>query len=280
MKYRLICSDVDGTLINSDEIIPEENLSAIRRLKSEGCYFAITSGRFLNAVRQMSEHFKITPYKVCSNGAVVADEDGNVLQAVAIPLDIAKQLYKVGEDNNCLMGYNTLSCAVYNRRNNMEDELYKRADELYEGYDASTGKHTIDVKYQEGYSVPFQFGDAYKISLWANDQSSYERITEELNNFSGISVTSAMQWNLEITAKNVTKWFGVQSLMKLLNITKEEVVCIGDSMNDEAMVNGAGLGVCMGNGNPKLKQEADYITDTNYNSGVAAVINKCLNNEL
>ena len=97
MKYRLICSDVDGTLIDGNEQITEENLQAIRQLKEKGIYFAISSGRMMNSVKLLSEHYGIASYKVCSNGAVVVDERGEILQAIPVPMEVATRLYEIGK---------------------------------------------------------------------------------------------------------------------------------------------------------------------------------------
>lgn len=280
MKYRLICSDVDGTLIDGNEQITEENLQAIRQLKEKGIYFAISSGRMMNSVKLLSEHYGIASYKVCSNGAVVVDERGEILQAIPVPMEVATRLYEIGKENDCIMGYNTLTEIVYNCQHHMEGSLYKRADYLYDGYDRETGEHFIKILCEEGYQVPDQHGVAYKISLWPRTQEHFERATEEIGKISGICVTSAWKWNFEITADSISKWSGIQFLMKHLHIDREEVICIGDSMNDEAMVTGAGLGVCMENGHPDLKKKADYITGSNRKSGVASVIRKCLAEEL
>ncbi len=280
MKYRLICSDVDGTLIDENEQITEENLQAIRQLKQKGIYFAISSGRMMNSVKLLSEHYGITSYKVCSNGAVVVDECGEILQAIPVPMEVATRLYEIGKENDCIMGYNTLTEIVYNRQHHMEDSLYKRADYLYGGYDQETGEHYIKILCQEGYQVPDQHGVAYKISLWPRSQEHFDRVTEEIGKIPGICVTSAMKWHFEITAGNISKWSGIRFLMDYLHINREEVICIGDSMNDEAMVTGAGLGVCMENGHPDLKKKADYITGSHRESGVASVIWKCLDQEL
>ena len=72
---------------------------------------------------------------------------------------------------------------------------------------------------------------------------------------------------------SVSKGNAVAYLADMLNITQEEVMCIGDSENDLSMINYAGIGVAMGNGLDMVKEAADFVTDTNDNSGVAKAIN-------
>ena len=280
MKYRLICSDVDGTLIDENDQITEENLRAISHLQQEGIFFAISSGRMMKSVQLMVRYYNLASYIVCSNGAVVADKSGKVLQAIPISRNVVQRLYEIGEELNCIMGYNTMTEIVYNHLNRMEDSMYRREDYLYDGYNRQTGEHYVRILYQDGYQVPDQYGDVYKVALWANSQEQYEQLTEKIKSIQGICVTSAMKWHFEITAENVSKWSGIQFLMHYLQLSREEVVCIGDSMNDEAMVVGAGLGIGMGNGNPELLKKADYITHSNRDSGVAVAIEKCLCGEL
>lgn len=280
MKYRLICSDVDGTLVNENEQVTEENLRAISHLQQKGIYFAISTGRMMKCVQLLAQYYGIPSYKVCSNGAIVADESGKVLQAIPIPRDVAQKLYEIGEELHCIMGYNTMSEIVYNHINRMEDSMYRRSDYLYDGYNRQTGEHYVRILLQKGYQVPDQYGDSYKIALWADSQEQYDQLAEKIKSIQGICVTSAMKWHFEITSENVSKWSGIQFLMHHLQLDREEVVCIGDSMNDEAMVVGAGMGIGMGNGNPELLKKADYITRSNRESGVAYAIEKCLRGEL
>ena len=72
----------------------------------------------------------------------------------------------------------------------------------------------------------------------------------------------------------MSKGNSVKILSNYLSINIDDVICIGDNENDIEMVKYAGLGVAMGNGVDSLKEVADYVTDTNINSGVANVINK------
>ena len=73
----------------------------------------------------------------------------------------------------------------------------------------------------------------------------------------------------EISMQNVDKWFALEFLMDKLNINKEEVITIGDNVNDREMIKNAGFGVVMGGSTPKVVEVADYVTDDNNNEGVA-----------
>lgn len=68
-------------------------------------------------------------------------------------------------------------------------------------------------------------------------------------------------------------------LAAFYNIKQDEVICIGDNENDLSMIKCAGIGIAMGNAEDSIKQIADYVTDTNNNSGVAKAIDKFIFNE-
>ena len=78
----------------------------------------------------------------------------------------------------------------------------------------------------------------------------------------------------EITNENVNKWSAIEFLLEKLNIKKEEVMAIGDNMNDKEMIESAGMGVVMGNSNPKMKEIADVIVADNNSEGVLEAFNK------
>ena len=80
----------------------------------------------------------------------------------------------------------------------------------------------------------------------------------------------------EVTNQNVNKWTAIEELIKYLNISKEEVMAIGDNINDEQMIKNAKLGVAMGNSSPYVKEIADKVVKDNNSSGVAEAINSIL----
>ena len=63
-----------------------------------------------------------------------------------------------------------------------------------------------------------------------------------------------------------------------MQINPEEVICIGDNINDKEMIENSGLGICMGQSTPVIKQISDYITDTNAEDGVAKILGKVILN--
>ena len=61
---------------------------------------------------------------------------------------------------------------------------------------------------------------------------------------------------------------------KEINMKKEEMIAVGDGFNDLSMIQYAGLGVAMANAQPVVRENADYITLSNDEDGVATVVEK------
>ena len=78
----------------------------------------------------------------------------------------------------------------------------------------------------------------------------------------------------EITSQNVNKWNAIKELSNILDIKAEEIVAIGDNINDKEMIEKAGLGIVMGNSAPYMKEFADVVVNDNNNDGVSDAIEK------
>lgn len=89
-----------------------------------------------------------------------------------------------------------------------------------------------------------------------------------------LSVMRSKPFFLEFTEHGVTKGTSLNQLIQKLGIKREEVIAMGDSYNDQAMIEFAGLGVAMGNAPDDIKEIANYVTDTNMSDGVAKVVEK------
>ena len=103
---------------------------------------------------------------------------------------------------------------------------------------------------------------------------SVQAFKEEAYRDEELTVCGAGSYSLEVNSTGVSKGKAVEILASYLGVDREEILCIGDNENDIFMIQYAGVGVAMGNAVPSLKEVSDYITDTNYNDGVAKAIRK------
>lgn len=135
-------------------------------------------------------------------------------------------------------------------------------------------KFDEELNFDQAYS---KYGDMILKSIFINESTDHEKLMkakQEIAKFDDLEVVSSWTNNFEIMAKGTSKGRAVEKLTKILGISKDEVICIGDSENDLSMIEFAGLGVAMGNADDIIKEKANYVTDTNVNSGVGKVIEK------
>ena len=85
----------------------------------------------------------------------------------------------------------------------------------------------------------------------------------------GTEEVSLEYYYTEITSDNVDKWNAIEWLANKLKIEKSEIMAIGDNINDKMMIENAGIGIAMGNSDPKIKEIADKVVATNNECGVA-----------
>ena len=112
--------------------------------------------------------------------------------------------------------------------------------------------------------------------LIAGDPHLLDRIQEEAEDIYGdtLTITKSKSHFLEFGNKEAKKSIALKALGESLGVKREEILAIGDGLNDLDMIEYAGIGVAMENGDFQVKEVADYITDTNDNHGVAKAIKK------
>ncbi len=276
MKYKLVCCDLDGTLVDWDGKIPEENKKAIDRLKEEGIIFVICTGRVHNAARMIAHLLDINPYIISLCGAIVeSDKKGDILRYEAFQKEELKNFLDMGREYNAgTVNFNYLEGLLHTSdQRNYEYCMYEDLNE--QGKEAGLSqKDFVELlvdpteKMQEEFDRP-----VCKIGIWMNSEEDRNKLYSYVKQYSEkYEIASSTNINIEIMPKGVTKWSGIEVIMQRFGIKPEEVVCIGDSENDLDMIINAGLGVAMGNAPDDVKSQADVVTDTNENAGVAKAV--------
>jgi Cof subfamily protein (haloacid dehalogenase superfamily) len=151
-----------------------------------------------------------------------------------------------------------------------------KVEEVLAFYSEGNGKLSIDMTVFEDVEEILQIKDIniYKFLFVDNDRDKLNNLRMELNKLEKIGTSSSWDNNIEAMGLNVSKGEALKELCNKLKISQDEVIAIGDSENDLSMLNFAGLGVAMGNADENIKEQADYITDSNNEDGVAKVIEK------
>ncbi|MGL4656417.1 MAG: Cof-type HAD-IIB family hydrolase [Sarcina sp.] len=277
MDYKLIAIDMDGTLLSNKHEIPEYNKEMIKRATEKGVKVAITTGRLFASARKYSELIGVETPIISSNGAYIREKDRDeVIYESNLSREQFDKVLSVVKKYDFTVYMNT-SDTVISETIVPDDHAYKLVNNELD--DAWKIKFIEGRTFEETYDE-FE-NDILKFICIEESEAreSLMKAKEELSKFDDLEVVSSWENNFEIMPAGTSKGTAVQRLAEILGIDREEVICIGDSENDLSMIKYAGLGVAMGNAIDVVKENANYITDTNSNAGVGKMIAKFIFNE-
>jgi len=265
MRYKLICIDVDGTLVDSNKDLPKENIKAIQEASKAGIKIAIASGRAPASVKEILDDLGIEGYGICLNGAYIIDRNKEVSRHVFNDeqVDISREIVKK-YDVRSFFATSTLN--VTNKEPSggwlkaIQKSVVKQKELVVCNNDELKNKLN---NYR---------GSFLKVSIMEKDDDIYHKVREELENTNIFDVAKSDTHYIDVNVKGVNKSRGVKDLARHLNIDLSEVICIGDNENDIGMIKVAGLGVAMANSCKELLEICDTVTLSNDEFGVAKVI--------
>ena len=264
--YKLIVSDIDATLINREFLIPDYNLEMIRRVREAGIEFMLCTGRLFGSARPYAKFLDLDTPLITSNGAVTMEwRDRKELFGTPMKPDTCAEVFRILDEIQMYYHF-------YSR-----DTFYSR-----KSLDEITGFRIMNEKLPEDERFPMIQTDdpaadaardpVYKISVRFSDPKDGERFLRRFENRTDIAITSSFSDNYEISAPGVDKGAAVERYAQMKGIRPEEIISFGDNKNDIGMIRYAGVGVAVANAVEELKSAADYVTDTNENSGVGKAL--------
>lgn len=265
MKYKLICSDLDDTLLNSEGKVSSAVKNAITRYVDAGGKFCLVTGRMTSGARPVCAELGLTGELITYQGAMVTDiATGKVLEEISVKSEDAAEIGRYLEDKGVY--YQTYVGDVFiTEKANEYTVLYGK---LSSSDYMETGMKLSDYILLNNINPP---------KLLIMGKSEYMPILEEelKGKFSDkFRINTSKPFLLEIIPKHISKAVAVDKLVKKYNLTKEEIICIGDSENDIPMLDYAGLGVAVDNATNVVKSHAEVIAPNCDEDGVAWTIDK------
>ncbi|WJE15608.1 Cof-type HAD-IIB family hydrolase [Halobacillus sp. ACCC02827] len=240
---KLIALDLDGTLVSHEGTVSEANEKAVKEAKEQGIHVVLSTGRSLSRCRDIAESLGRSSYIVTINGGEIYDHEFELVEQNKLHHTHVERLWELKKEHG-LYFWSTTVQGLYNSQDPFENEVHQY-DWLKFGFDIE-------------------------------DDEVREVILEELNNNEELEVTNSSPTNIEINPVGVNKAAALKKVCKWLDLDMSQVMAVGDSLNDMAMIKEAGLGVAMGNAQEDVKKAAAFTTATNAEDGVARAIEKVL----
>ena len=289
--YKLIAIDLDGTMLNQYGAVTENTKKAIKKIQEKGTEVIIVSGRPIDSIKTIAKEIQSEKYFISGNGAILYDiKKQEIIYENTLKKSKVLDIIKICEENSIFytiytekeiisksLNFNVL---YYNKENLNKDEENKTHINLMEDiYDYIRNREEKIIKF----------------TICDNNQAIFNSIMRKLKEIEEIEVLDVSHMSrktikqgteefaieyyyTEISAQNVDKWSALEILMGKTGIKREEIVTIGDNINDKKMIENAGLGIAMQNGSPEVRKIAKYIAPDNNDDGVAKVL-EMLGNE-
>lgn len=265
-KYKMVISDFDGTLFRSDRTVSEESRHAIARFVENGGIFAISTGRTLQSILPVAREMGLKGIVACFNGSVIADiETGNVLMERRHTVEDTVEICQYLEE-----------LQVYTQVFDLDAYYVEEDGPILENYKKVTGISPVlthkpiseYVKERELACVK-----ALCIVSEAERDRYMQKVRERFED--KYYLTSGGRSLIEICPMGCTKGTAVKYLAKAYGIDLEDVIAVGDSLNDLPMLQTAGLGFAVANAEAALKTAVKVYPYTNDENAVAKIILEC-----
>lgn len=274
MNYKMVCIDMDGTLLGKGRKISQKNKDVIKEVHEKGIEIVVTTGRIYNNAAYFSHMLGVKSPVIAANGAIVRDKETNsIIYSGYIPTLDCLEIINVLTKNKITFQLYTAD-TIYS-----SNAICKIGTELF--MTKQIGYEMLKIKYvrintmKEWENIlskdDCKITKCIALSFNTKKIDNTKRALRKMNN---ITICGSGKRSIEINYKDISKGNAVKALGEYYGIRKEEIMCIGDNENDISMIKYAGLGVAMGNAIAGLKQLADYITDTNIEDGVAKALEK------
>ncbi len=268
MKYKLLVLDVDGTLLNDEREISKRTLAALLKVQQMGVRIVLASGRPTYGLMPLAKTLELGNYGgfvLSYNGCqIIKAQNGEILFERRINPEMLPYLEKKARKN----GFAIFTYHDDTLITDSPDNEYIKNEALL---------NNLKIIREDEFSTAIDFApckcmlvsDKEK-ALIGLEQHWEKRLAGTLDAF------RSEPYFLEVVPCGVNKANTLGALLEHLEVTREEVIAIGDGVCDVTMLQLAGMGVAMGHSQDSVKVCADYVTASNEEDGVALAVEKLI----
>jgi Cof subfamily protein (haloacid dehalogenase superfamily) len=262
LKYGLIVTDLDDTLLREDLTISDRSKRAVRDALGRGIRVALATGRMYPSAAPYARELGLTGPILCCQGAEIADiETGEPLKITGIPVETAREALRFAE-----------KLGLYAQYYSIGDYFFEAESEESEYYGRMAGVQGLPLGKKPSEALDFE---PIKLLVIADPPRIRQALGEFSEKFGGrLAIAISKSRYLEITHPRANKGAAVEELARMLGIPRGRVMAVGDALNDLPMLLFAGLGVAVGNADEQVKAQANAVTAANEEDGVALAIEK------
>lgn len=265
MKYKLLVLDLDGTLTNTRKEVTEHTRTTLIKAQEQGLKIVLASGRPTYGIAPLANLLQLDKYEgyvLSYNGGEIIDwKTSELLYKNLLDPEVLPYLYQCANDNH-------FAIVTYDG----EYVLTEYPDDEYVLKEALL--NVMKIKKVDNFLKAVQHPIAK--CLIVGEPTRLAVLEKEMYNHlhDRMGVFRSEPYFLELVPKGIDKAQSLAVLLKEIGMTKDEMIAVGDGFNDLSMIKYAGLGVAMSNAQEVVKENADFITLSNEEDGVAHVVEK------
>lgn len=263
IPYRAIALDLDGTLTNHEKVVTPKTREALLKAAANGAVIILASGRPTYGIEPVAECLELNQrggYILSYNGGnIVNAKTGEKLFSQFLPDEVIPELYAYAKEHgHALLGY-----AGNEIITEMPDDQYVKEESRINKMNI----RKVDNLFESLEPHPTKL-------LMTGDPTLMLKAEEELVEKLGdrMDIFRSAPFFLELVPKGIDKAKSLTRLLTKINLTPADLIAFGDGYNDLSMLKLAGMGVAMENAAPEVRAEADYVTLSNEEDGVAAAL--------
>lgn len=290
--YKLVAVDLDGTMLNSYGAVTENTKNTIKKVIKNGTDVVIASGRPIDSIKAIAKEIGSENYFIAGNGALIYDIKKNeIIYEKYLSKQKVLEVIKICEQNS--ISYNVYTDKTILATALKYNVLYYYKENLKKEENKKTNINIVKDMYE--YVKNIEEEKFLKITICDSNQTVFNSIIRKIRKVDGIEVLDVSHMSrkmirqgtedipiqyyyTEISLAAVDKWNAIKFLMEKLNIKEDEVMAIGDNINDKKMIENAGLGVAMKGSTPVVTSVANDIAESNNEDGVAKILQKYYKN--
>lgn len=280
MSIKLVASDLDGTLIDHNNFIPAKNLDAIKSMHNKHIDFAICTGKTYSITKDICSKCNAS-YGIFGNGTLILNlNTGKEIYKNLVSIEDFNSCYKIAKEHNLhihiytdteviteSLMYMDLRNYILNGSKNTENLRFKIVSDI---------KEYVNVHNSPIFKLVISSEaslDNVKDIIMKNIPLSINHIKKK-NQYKDVIINKEYEY-LDITPKNIGKGYALNYLSNFLNVDTNDVMAIGDNVNDIDMLKNCGIGVTLSDAYDEIKKVATYTTtNTVENSGFAEAVYK------
>ena len=286
--YKLVAIDLDGTMLNSYGMVTENTKQVIKNTINKGTEVIIASGRPIDSIKTIAKEIGTENYFIAGNGALIYDiKKDEIIYEKFMNKQKVLEIIKICEENS--ISYNIYTEKTIIAKGLKYNVLYYYKENLKKEENKKTNITIVEDVYE--YIKNLENEKFLKITVCDETKSVFNSIIRKLRTVEDIDVLDVLHMSrkmikqgtedvpieyyyTEISLKDVDKWNAIEYLANKMNISKDEIIAIGDNINDKEMIENAKVGIAMGQSTPVITEIADFVTTNNNEDGVAKALEK------